>query len=475
MTKHSYFLQFQKDLPGTLEFHNKASTDIKEILSSKNLSEDAKEIIVAFQDEIESNLDNIQKAYNKFITNMVGQSMQHEMDKQVYELFPDSSTNLNKIHFIKIKIIYEWTASFWVIADAAWNNIFSTSKILSTYVETSEIYNKIYTNYLTNIFELNIDTKNLLNKIEKEFNCKIVGSYSRDKEVLVSNLIFEEELNYEYLNLFPKEQITKKVIQKPFGESNKKKSIQDEYFFTEIKGTKDWNKNDSYILFSKINDLKEEEKKFYSSSFITLNPSENTQINLAAALVRKNSGFAIAPRYNKMITTLLEYATNNILKKDFGMLCEDLDAFLYHIGPVVLWNIIQEDLIRRDFGYCHFVDKNSIIKFFPENIIKKHIIDFWAEKFYDIQSNRIDSYINFSKGVSNIRESYKVFFENAASTKKRNQGDHLSLDAYLKENTGKLFGYRRAQVYRRFVNENVWGHLPEVNSIELVNKFTKNN
>ena len=66
-----------------------------------------------------------------------------------------------------------------------------------------------------------------------------------------------------------------------------------------------------------------------------------------------------------------------------------------------------------------------------------------------------------------------VLFENAASTRKRNTNDSLTLEEYLIENTGKFFGYRRAQVFRRYVNENLWGHLSEVNSVELVNRFSK--
>ena len=49
----------------------------------------------------------------------------------------------------------------------------------------------------------------------------------------------------------------------------------------------------------------------------------------------------------------------------------------------------------------------------------------------------------------------------------------MSLERYLTENTGKFFGYRRAQVYRRFLNDCIWGYLPEANSTEYLNKFSK--
>ena len=72
-----------------------------------------------------------------------------------------------------------------------------------------------------------------------------------------------------------------------------------------------------------------------------------------------------------------------------------------------------------------------------------------------------------------IKDSYKVLFDQAAATRKRGVGDNMSLERYLTENTGKFFGYRRAQVYRRFLNDCIWGYLPEANSTEYLNKFSK--
>ena len=47
----------------------------------------------------------------------------------------------------------------------------------------------------------------------------------------------------------------------------------------------------------------------------------------------------------------------------------------------------------------------------------------------------------------------------------------MTTEEYMRENVGKFFGYRRAQVYRRFVPDNVFGVMQEINSTDLVNKF----
>ncbi|MDX1957145.1 MAG: hypothetical protein SFU98_01160 [Leptospiraceae bacterium] len=462
-----------KDLPTVLSFHITAVNGIRGVLTDSSQKVEVREILQAQYDEINSYLVKIDSSYSKFIENLVGAPFQREIDKQSKELFADSNLSKQKQDYVRIKIVFEWVSSFIKNAETSWNSIIGLTKIFNTYIETSSLQKKMESEFLTKVFDLNQDTKFFLNAIEAKYKCRIIGLYAKDKDVLISNLIFEEDKDYDMSKLVEKEEeeeISLKTIAKPFS---KGAPMKVEFHYTEVKGTKDWNRNDAYILYVKTNDVKEEEQKFYSSSFVILNPAENANINLAAALVRKNTGYAAAPKYNKMVTTLLEFIVSNLTTKDFNDLGEDTHSFLYHIGPVVIWNIIQDDLIRRDFGHCHYVEKNSIIKFFPENIIKKHIIDFWAEKFFDLKTPSVDSYINFSKGVASVRESYKILFDQAASTRKRISNESSSIEDYLKENTGKFFGYRRAQVYRRFVSDCVWGALPENNSSELVNKFKK--
>lgn len=466
MTYSENFRRFLADIPGALEIHIKAIDEIRWEFNNPSMDEDTKEIFDSVREEVFKILDKLESIYKKFIPNMVGHTMQQEIDKQCFELFPDTSPTMSKIQFIRIKIIYEWVSSFYKYAESSWNQLIPIFKVFSTYNSTKNFHERILNKYFKPILDLNFDTRTLLNKIEQAYNCRIVGSYSRDADLLVSNLIYDESANYDLISLFPE-----LTSQPKTARLNLSKQLDPDYHYTALIGTKEWNRNDAYILVIKDSDLKEEERKFYSSSFVILNPSENANINLAAAIVRKNTGIQVVTKYNKMVVTLLEFIVNNLLTKDFPNLCEDPHTFLYHIGPVVMWNIIQEDMQRRDFGSCYYLEKNSIIKFFPEIIIKKHIIDFWAEKFIDLKSSQVDSYINYSKGVASIKEAYKLQFEAAAATKRR--GIEQTLEEYLKENTGKFFGYRKAQVYRRFIPECVWGGIPEVNSTELVNRFYK--
>lgn len=466
-------VRFQSDLPGELALHKTAVADIRKQYVFTHL-DDVKEVVDAYKEELETSLAAIDNAHKKFISSLVGTPMQKEIEKQTFELFPDTTVIPNMTHFVRLKIIYENISSFYKLAENAWDSIFSLSRILSSFDSTRPINDRLQSMYYSNILELNLDLKSLIGKVETMYQCKIVGSFIKDKEVLISNLIYEDDRNYNYVYLF--DSTDEGTSSGRAGFTVRKPILNDaseEYYYTEVKGSKEWNRNDAYILYVKSDDLKEEEQKFYSCSFVILNPNDEVNINLAAAMVRKNAGYSFAQKYNRMVTTLLDFALSSLVKKDFPDPCEDTLSFVYHIGPKVFWNIIQEDMIRRNFGHCHYVEKNSILRFFPENIIKKHIIDFWAEKFFELKQANVDAYINYSKGVASIRESYKILFDMAASTRKRAANDGSTLDDYLRENTGKFFGYRRAQVFRRFVTDTVWGNLPENSSTELVNKFNR--
>ena len=474
--------RFLTDIPITTQLHISSIENIRAVLFNSSISAEAREIVDSQKEDIQTQLNEIQIFYSKFIQRLVGQAMKEEVEKQSSELFPDEiHLKSQEIEFVKLKIIYEHVASFLKRVEPAWNNVIVMSKVFATYPITRPLYEKIEKENLSLVNILNEDTRALLKLIESIFDCHIVGASKSDKRLLVSNLIYEDDKDYVYESLFkniqpqvsppPNVPNIPKLSERLSSAKTKAPSQETDFYYTTIKGSKEWNRNDAYILFLKKSDLKEEEKKFYSSSFVILNPSENVHINLAAALVRKNMGHSAAPKYNKMLQTLLDFAVTNLFSKDFPDVCDDTYTFLYHIGPIVIYNIIQEDLVRRDFGYCHYVENNKIIKFLPESIIKKHIIDFWADKFFDLKSSSVDAYINYSKGVSNIRESYKSCFEYAASTRKRVINDPVTSEEYMRDNVAKFFGHRRAQVYRRFVPENVFGHMSETNSVELVNKF----
>ncbi len=469
-----YLLAHQLD--ETLEVENKLQEKLRLILSSSKIDDGLSDFFSETENDIFVQLEKLDDLYTKIIVPILKSDLILSLDKEFLEQFGEEEKTDSLIQFVRTKLFYESLASYKKQHDLTWKTIFDISKSFNSYDSTKIIFRKFESEIFTNVEEFSRNIKNFLEKIEEEFSCSIIGSSKQNQNFLVSNLFYDESFNYDLKILFPKRE--KKIIteqktvltplkQRVTAKLNLKET---NFHHTDARGTKDWNRNDSYILYIKRSDLIEEQKKFYSASFVTLNPSENVNINLAAAMVRKNSGQAQAPKYTKMIQTLLEFTTNSIFSKDFPYVTDDTYTFLYHIGPVVIYNIISEDMNRRDFGYCHIVENNKIIRFFPDTILKKHIIDFWVDKFIDIKIEAVDGFINYQKGVSNIKASYKSFFDHAASTR-RGLNDKQSIEDYMRENEGKFFGYRRAQIFKRFVPDNIFGMMPEVSSNILTKKF----
>jgi hypothetical protein len=494
------YRRFTQDIHGVLTLHITTLDNVKVLINPSSLTPAGREIVDKQYYDIINPMKSIEYAFNKFIKPISTTDFQEEISRQAYELFPDTMPDKNQLAYVKTKVIFEWLSSFLKITTKAWTDLDHLLKIFAAYPETKSIYDKIKNLYLSKINSLQEDTLGFLEKLKIHYHGSIVGSYKKDPENLSSNLIYDEKLNYDYAKLFTDSreirqatatsaddilnQIKSSIIDKSKKDGSPEASTfstsptralsnDEEFLHTDVIGTKDWNRKDAYILSVKFSDLKEEEKKFYGSSFVLLNPKENVNINLAAALVRQNSGYSFANKYSMMLQTLVEFAVDSLFSKDFVGVCDDTHTFLYHIGPIVLYHIIQDDLVRREFGYCYYVEKNSVIRLFPENIIKKHIIDYWADTFQNLESLQVDSYMNYSKGVQGIKNSYQFFFDQAAATRKRIHVETNTIEEYMRENAGKFFGYRRAKVYRRFIPDSIFGFMSEVNSTDLVKKFSK--
>ncbi len=458
---------FVRDISDVLNLHIKVTKFLRELLSEKTLSREASFIIQKHEYELFSPLKEIEDSFQNTISVLSKKTLPREIERKHNEIFPSEPTREHKKEFCKIKITFEYISTFLKIAIPAWVIFESRLKELKNNPETGLLEEKIKNNLLSKIKTLDKTTEEFLDKIKERFRIELTGSDGGLHEKLVSNIVYNPEENYSLnilLNI--KESAEYTTDPKKTGEDIGAKILpQDANYKTRLIGTRDWNRNDSYVLEIKQIDLKKEYEKFDSSSFISLRPGEfDTPPSLASALVRKNSGHSQRQKYEQVIKTLAEFITTNLIDKDFPKATDDSFAFLYHIGPVVVYNTIVEDMNRRNFGHIFLVDKNSLLKIFPDQIVKYAIIGFWNETFMEMTPALADSYIHFSKGVQFVRSAYKSLYDQGAATRKGLTGISQGLDDYLKENAGKFFGYRRVQVFKRFVPNSIFGDLPDNNS-----------
>ncbi|MBE7412767.1 MAG: hypothetical protein L6Q54_01880 [Leptospiraceae bacterium] len=457
-----------------LSFHKECTKSIRNLFDSRSIPIQANKIIQKHEYEFLSPLKEVEDAYDKLISILSAKIIQREIERKYKEIFPSENIKDSKKEFCKVKIYFENISSFSKITLSTWPIFESRLKEFRKIPETANIEEIIKTKILNKINLLDQSTEKFLSKLKTHYQCEIIESEKTTSSNLVSNIAYKLDKDYNISNLFnvqvkEKIQPVEKIIIFEKPEIPSVKNERKLSFRTRVVGTKEWNKNDSYVLEVEQSELTKEYEKFDYSSFVSLKPGEfDTPPTLASAMVRKNSGHTQRARYEQVIKALFDFITTNLGEKDFPKATDEPHVFLYHIGPVVIYNIILEDMSRRNFGHIYCVEKNSLSKIFPENIVKYLIIRYWNEKYLDISDSLVDSYIHFSKGVQFVRAYYKNLYDQGASTRKGLIGESLDIDSYMKENAGKFFGYRRIQVFRRFVSNSIFGELLENSTIKKI-------
>lgn len=464
---------FVSDAAEALSLHIKFSKFLREFLSNRSLSRDAGFFVQKHEYELFSPIKEIEDSYESLISVLSRKTIQREIERKHNEFFPSEPIKEHKKEFCRVKICFEYISSFLKISIPAWMIFESRLKELKQNPETALLEEKIKEGILNKIKILNQATEEFLSKLGSHFHCEITGTGDAFHHKLMSNLIYKSEENYNLFTLFNvKEHQQVEMPEKKTDTKNSDSPVTHNAitsYKTRLIGTKEWNRNDSYILEIKQSDLKKEYEKFDSSSFVALKPGEfDVSPTLASAMVRKNSGHSQRQKFEQIIRTLFEFITSSLIEKDFPKATDDSLVFLYHIGPNVIYNIIFDDMTRRNFGHIYYVEKNSLVKIFPEHIVKYLLIGYWNETFMEMTPARADSYIHFSKGVQFVRNYYKALYDQGAATRKGLINEIQDIDDYMKENSGKFFGYRRIQAFRRFVPSSIFGDLPENSSFSKI-------
>lgn len=469
---------FSANIDSVLGLHVTFAEAIQKSLNAEYHTAEAHRLIEKHNYELFSPLHEIEDAYAKFISVLSKHSMQREAERRAGAEFHGERLTASHIEFLKTKLILENIASFLKSVVPTWAVVEGRIRNLSANPETHIVRIQIEEVYLQRIWSLNATTEAFIERLKEYFHAQIIGSASDNPNQQVSNLLFDPEMDYDYRNVFEKKGNTSKAktISNIPGQESKSKTSRTEiakenFFFTNVYGTKEWNRNDCYVLDVKKSEFFEEEEKFNHASFVILGPGDNTNLTLASALVRKNSGHGLAGKYFQMVQALFEFTITNIFSKDFPEIKADQLVMLYHIGPVAIFNIITDDMKRRNFGHIFYVEKNNLVKLFPENIIKKHTIDLWEKKFQDLNPISVDSYIDYSKSIQVIRTTYQELYNHAAATRKGALYADNDFENYLQENCGKFFGFRRAQIFRRFVPGSVFSDMPEIITAAKITRF----
>ena len=176
-----------------------------------------------------------------------------------------------------------------------------------------------------------------------------------------------------------------------------------------------------------------------------------------AAVVRKGSGEHHIVRFHNLINRLLAESATGILMEDFPGV-EKPEVFLYHCGPNVFYRILLGQLKEERLGEMFYLDiNNSSVREYPEEFIKKVLIDWWNKGSDDLDREDVDSYLTYSRQLEMVKREYRILYEEGTSLRKREQPGvgYLGVETWLKENKLRVFGLRKMEIFRRFIQGTV--------------------
>lgn len=426
-----------------------------------------KKIIQQYGSDLIEKLESIRKFYRIFIEVNTESSLELEANKLVKRFFGDNY-NENHKNFIKLKRYIERLKSFYEQASKLWKDV---EKLIDTFLyidETKTIVLNLKQN-ISRISLLNHQTdiflKILINRLKiSDFN------YNPSNFSFNANMTYTEEIDYtlegiyeslsesiqEEIKLTEKKKETYQEIKSPIEtiiiESEIKKFYRN-VLYTNILGSKDWNRTKDYYLELNKEDYQKDLNKFYQSIYIiydkkTFEESISMFSSVRTGLEKKDIE-EIFQYYINMIQGLLNENYQAIINNDFAGIIKPT-IFFYHIGANTFYSIIKEDLREKKLGEILYLENQLLLREYPYNLIKKILIDWWNELTSLLDIEEIDSYWIYSIHLEYVLQEYLKDYELIRKESIKNHISNYQFDEWFKKNYRELLGLRKYFIYKRF-------------------------
>jgi hypothetical protein len=260
----------------------------------------------------------------------------------------------------------------------------------------------------------------------------------------------------EEIKLTEKKKETYQEIKSPIEtiiiESEIKKFYRN-VLYTNILGSKDWNRTKDYYLELNKEDYQKDLNKFYQSIYIiydkkTFEESISMFSSVRTGLEKKDIE-EIFQYYINMIQGLLNENYQAIINNDFAGIIKPT-IFFYHIGANTFYSIIKEDLREKKLGEILYLENQLLLREYPYNLIKKILIDWWNELTSLLDIEEIDSYWIYSIHLEYVLQEYLKDYELIRKESIKNHISNYQFDEWFKKNYRELLGLRKYFIYKRF-------------------------
>ncbi|MCB1139672.1 MAG: hypothetical protein KDK23_12985 [Leptospiraceae bacterium] len=463
---------FLRPVEMVLRPHISTANMILERLFAPGLEDSTRAVVEQYSDDLKSSTDALRKAFRVYVETAADESLTREATRQVRKYFQEEA-GPNEINFVKLKRYYEKIKTFNEKARENWRNINKLIDTFSVIHETRRLVRGLESDYLEPVQKLIRSTENFLGalyrfiEVNREQRDSVTGGFRIDlsfdpsTDYTIEALArpdgdeeeetqSEEEDSESEEHGPPAVSIARSIIL----ETKERRIHRASLYAVPILGSRDWNRSQDYSLEIAVQTYRTELQEFKDAFLVLLRPEDQpSSLTPSSAMLKKGSGAASLEPYIDLIEKTLNDETRALLSTDFPGLLHP-DVFLYHSGPWVVYRILIATLRQKTIGDVFRIDDQSQIRReYPETLIKKILIEWWTERFKDIDGEQVDSYLTYSRSLEMVRKEFRALYARGVELRKQEQpgGSYLQQDTWIRKNRLRIFGLRKYEVFRRFL------------------------
>lgn len=469
--KGKNFSVFKNSIVLALREHEKSAREVKAIVNKGYPDTQVAEILNKYKYTYLRCIENIENKYDSFVAENAEEGLQRKARKDFNLYFHGQQLDSNKIDFLIIKDLFLALRDFNSTVSYEWKALAQSLAALSLAREGKALYNEIYTMVLQALefcelsYSFLIFLAYTLSLTESDLNVL--------EHELLKKIMYRENFSYKYSELFNvfedlKEQkrSTDKFLQNQFGlsseitgeindkiaEINKDlplkkkedKTVQSTEVVAEpitpstdeikkneedaadnafmstvkaftIKGTKNWNTIEPYLIKLNPRGLRSEKENLKQSFFINDKPGL-TDVMLDAEIKRAlikfmhNPNINLEDEYSLFINKEI-VKSNQLIGEKFKVDDNNLKLLLYHFGPHNYYKMIMKDFEINKTAFCYkYLADRRVQRHLPSEIIKMMVLN-WYEDNINPCNLDFDSVYIFNELRKNIARDYSLKIE----------------------------------------------------------------
>ena len=476
---------FLQPIELVMRTHWSTADVIRDRFFSPTLPPHVKNAVEPHRDGLDKGLSELQKHYRVYVETSSDDSLEKEASRLERRYF-ESTQNRRQIQFLKLKRLYEKIRTFNSNARRDWREV---QKVLDTFTvmkDTQQVALSVEKEFMRNLQALLRQTDHFLDElsqyidIQEETVDPITGShkiqltFNESKRYTIAAMLGESDgsvaadvapdpeptvVDMEPLTPDRNKELEGSLATNIVLETREHKLNRASIISVPLLGSRDWNRSPDYNMEVPIKFFEECVMLLKDAYHVNVDENDILIMPMAtpAAVVRKGSGEHHIVRFHNLINRLLAESATGILMEDFPGV-EKPEVFLYHCGPNVFYRILLGQLKEERLGEMFYLDiNNSSVREYPEEFIKKVLIDWWNKGSDDLDREDVDSYLTYSRQLEMVKREYRILYEEGTSLRKREQPGvgYLGVETWLKENKLRVFGLRKMEIFRRFIQGTV--------------------